>query len=205
MQELVRKLLLLAIGVCLGGVVVLALVANDLSKASLKTSQIPGLLHGIPQDGPHLGNKHAPVEVLEFVDLHCPACQNAVSTDSQELIKQYVKTGRVQWTLAPIALLGESSKAPALEAYQAGQEDKLFQYVLGYYAGGNQDAISLSGLKLGQPISPKAQKDLLAASKLAKIWQVDATPTVLVHSAKGWLQLPKNHFSLQDIRTAISR
>lgn len=205
MQELVRKLLLLAIGVCLGGVVVLALVANDLSKAGLKTSQIPGLLNGIPQNGPHLGDQNAPVEILEFVDLNCPACQSMMTNDGEELIKQYVKTGRVQWTLAPIALLSENSKAPALEAYQAGQADKLFQYVLGYYAGGNQDAIALSGLKPGQPINPKAQKDFLAASKLAKIWQVDATPTVLVRSSKGWLQLPKNHFSLEDIRTAISR
>ena len=203
MEATVRRLLLLLIVLCVTGVGAVALIGHEQASTGLKSTGVPALLKGIPQDGPHLGREQAPVEVLEFIDLKCPACQNTIQQDTKAWIDRYVRPGRVQWTLAPIALLGKDSIPPTLEAYQASQSDKMFQYVLGYYSGDEAQAIRLSGLRLGSNFSAGALRDFRAASRLAKQWKVEATPTVFIHKPSGWLRLKKNHFSLADIESAI--
>lgn len=205
MQDILRKILLFMIGLCVAGVIGMAFWLQGKPQDKLRQEEISGLLQGVNQDGPHLGDPDAPVEVVEFIDFQCPACANSIRKDAAKLINDYVRPGQVKWTLAPIALLGKDSKAPALEAYQAAQQNKMFQYVLGYYSKDQAAAIRLSGLDIGKPIQAAALRDFNAATRLSALWKVDATPTILIHSKKGWLRLDNNRFSLDDISAAIKQ
>src|SRR3989344_2673876 len=47
-------------------------------------------------DDPILGDKNAPVTIVEFSDYQCPFCKKHVQTTEKELIEKYVKNGTVR-------------------------------------------------------------------------------------------------------------
>lgn len=57
-----------------------------------------------PEGGFRMGNPNAPVKLVEYASLSCPACAAFSATASEPLKNQYVKSGQVSWEFRPYLL-----------------------------------------------------------------------------------------------------
>jgi protein-disulfide isomerase len=86
-------------------------------------------LQGIPQDGIVLGRPDAPVTIVEFADISCPACASFATTTLPTVIDRWVRPGDAKLEFRPIAFINTSSERGALGALAAGRQDTLWQFV----------------------------------------------------------------------------
>ena len=84
------------------------------------------LLDGIPQRGNTLGSANAPVQLVEYADLQCPYCAVAARSVLPTLIREYVRTGRVQLVFRGLAFLGPDSVTALRTASAAGSEGRMW-------------------------------------------------------------------------------
>ena len=70
----------------------------------------PSMLAGIPQRGNVLGRQDAPVTLVEFADLQCPYCATWSNTAFPELVRDYVRPGKVRIVFAGLSFLGPDSE-----------------------------------------------------------------------------------------------
>ncbi len=54
-----------------------------------------------PEGGYRMGNPDAPVKVVEYASISCPACAAFSQEGAQELTNVYVKSGQVSWEYRP--------------------------------------------------------------------------------------------------------
>jgi protein-disulfide isomerase len=87
------------------------------------------LYRGIPQRGTELGRPDAPVTLIEFADLQCPFCGQYARDVLPEVVRRYVRTGRIKITFRNLAFLGEDSARAAQMAGAASLQNKLYQFV----------------------------------------------------------------------------
>jgi protein-disulfide isomerase len=101
--------LILALAGCGGGG-----GANNLNQVAAATSnaplpQVPAPNNGdwtqivqeTPDGGYRMGNPDAPVKLLEYASISCPACANFSNGGYHELTDQFVKSGQVSWEYRP--------------------------------------------------------------------------------------------------------
>jgi protein-disulfide isomerase len=155
------------------------------------------LLKGIPQDGISLGSAKAPVRVLEFADLQCPFCRQATLDVLPNVIKDYVRPGKVRMEFHALAFIGPDSVRAARVAEAAGRQDKLWNVTeLAYHNQGEEnsgwatDATlkritgAVPGLDTNKVFAARngagVTNALKAAGALATAQKVDETPTFLV-------------------------
>jgi len=82
-------------------------------------------LSGIPQEGMVLGDPKAPVEVVEFGDLQCPACKAYSEEFLPEVIEGQVKQGQAKFVFKNFTIIGpESTPAGASKAEDAKASEK---------------------------------------------------------------------------------
>ena len=91
-------------------------------------------LHGIPQDGLLLGAPTAPVRLVEYLDLQCPWCGLYARDTFPEVVSAFVRTGKVQVELRPLAFVGSDSVRGRAALLAAAHRDKAFQFVSLLYA-----------------------------------------------------------------------
>ena len=98
-------------------------------------------------DDPVLGNKNAPLTIVEFSDFQCPFCKRARDDAVAQIEEQYVKTGKVKFVyrdfpLTSIHPMAQKSAEAAECADDQGKfwemHDKIFE---------EQASLSLSNLK----------------------------------------------------------
>src|SRR3954452_9253058 len=89
---------------------------------------------GIPQGGTALGSPGAPVTLVEFGDLQCPFCRRFDREVLPELLRRYVRRGRVRIDFRPVALLGPDSGRAARAALAAAEQNRLWQFLDLFYA-----------------------------------------------------------------------
>ncbi len=75
-----------------------------------------------------LGEKNAPVTVVEFTDYQCPYCKRFATNTFPMLRKNYIENGKVNWVVKdlPLAFHPEAKKA-AQAAYCAGDQGKFWE------------------------------------------------------------------------------
>ena len=172
--------------------------ASSSSASSLAGVQASAdLLKGIPQDGISLGSAKAPVRVLEFADLQCPFCRQATLDVLPNVIKHYVRPGRVRMEFHALAFIGPDSVRAARVAEAAGRQDKLWNVTeLAYHNQGKEnsgwatDATlrritgAVRGLDTNKVFAARdgagVTNALKAAGALATAHKVNETPTFLV-------------------------
>jgi protein-disulfide isomerase len=105
--------------------------------ATPKASAAPAL-QGIPQDGTVLGSPDAPVTLVEYADLQCPYCAQWALSTLPELVRDYVRSGKLRVEFRGLAFVGPDSDKALRAALAAGRQDRLWDVVELLYA--NQEA-----------------------------------------------------------------
>jgi protein-disulfide isomerase len=101
--------------------------------------EVAALYGGIPQDGIRLGERDAPLTLVEFADLQCPFCMQYSTQVLPSVVQDYVRSGRIAYELRIRAFLGRDSvRAAGAAAYAAGQ-DRLFQFADLFYRNQGQE------------------------------------------------------------------
>jgi protein-disulfide isomerase len=85
-------------------------------------------LDGIPQSRDVLGDESAGVTLVQFEDLQCPVCQRFTEAAQEDIVTEYVATGKVKLRFAGLAFLGPDSQKALNYALAAGNQNKLWQY-----------------------------------------------------------------------------
>ena len=184
---------------------------------------IASLYKGIPQEGFYLGKPNAPVQMIMFIDLQCPVCQDFEVNDLPQIVDKYVRTGNVRIWLRPWAFIGPDSFKGQDFAMAAAKQNKLYQFAGVLYdnqgaenSGWMSDSIlasiaaSVDGLDV-----PKLFSDRSSSATKNEVKQVDTeatqkkvsgTPTIFVgkagqavHDVSGAGQAP----TLADVEQAI--
>jgi protein-disulfide isomerase len=87
-------------------------------------------LEGLTQEANVLGDAGAPVTIVEYGDIACPACKQISATLIPELIDQHVRTGEAKLEFRPINLLQlASGERGAFAAEAAAFQDKTWSLV----------------------------------------------------------------------------
>ena len=69
-----------------------------------------------PEGGTRVGNPEAPVKLVEYGSLTCPACKAFSDTGTRPLLDTYVRSGQVSWEFRHLIIHGAADAALALLA-----------------------------------------------------------------------------------------
>jgi protein-disulfide isomerase len=158
---------------------------------------------------PTKGKADAPVTMVEFADFQCPFCSRFASDTLQQLVKNYVDTGKIKFVYKEYSLPFHSNSQPAAMAAECANEqgkfwpmhDKLYTTQTTWE---NQDAATVKktfkeyGVSLGlnaasfnscldsNKYSDKIQKQISEGSQ----YGVSGTPTFYIGNQKsGYTQI----------------
>ena len=95
----------------------------------LDSTETTQLLRGIPQEGNALGRPDAPVTLVNYSDLQCPFCAEWSRQAFPELVREYVRTGKLRVEFRGLAFLGPESDTGLRAALAAGEQGKLWHVV----------------------------------------------------------------------------
>jgi protein-disulfide isomerase len=118
--------------VAVAAIVVISTSGSD--EPTKAVNEVDKLLADIPQSGNILGQPDAPVTLVEFADLQCPACQQASETIIPDVINGPVKDGTAKYEFNNWPILGQDSVIAAKAALAASEQDRLQQFVENFYA-----------------------------------------------------------------------
>jgi len=175
---------------------------NDLGGPMPGATDVAALLKGIPQNGFVLGDPKAPVQLTEFIDLQCPACQQFETTELEPLITQYVKNGDMSIRIQPWRILDRTSgEFDSLRGQKAtiaaAAQNKAFNFAQVLYLNQGPEgsgwlndveigniAASVDGLDTKRFVedanSSDTQDKIAAIDTIGAARQFSATPTILL-------------------------
>jgi protein-disulfide isomerase len=93
------------------------------------TVESRALFAGVPQQGIALGRRDAPVTLVEFADLQCPFCAEWSRNALPELVRDYVRPGKVRIVFRGLTFIGPDSEEALRFAVAAGEQRKLWNVV----------------------------------------------------------------------------
>jgi protein-disulfide isomerase len=201
---MLRRLSLLSglLGAAIVVVIVAVLISShDASEATKPrppaARDVTAVLRGIPQKGLTLGSPTAPVLLVEFADLQCPYCRQFAATSWPDIVRRYVRTGKVRMELRLINIIGEDSVKANRAVMAAGLQDRMWDASMRFYDVQGQEnsgyvtdpflrgvLSGIHGIDLQRALKDRSSstvRDQLAAvHTLQSRYAVDSTPTVLV-------------------------
>jgi protein-disulfide isomerase len=207
-----RRLTLLS--VVLGAAVALVAAAVLLSSGGASdagkrrtgsTRDVTAILRGIPQDGLTLGNPRAPVLLVEFADLQCPYCREFAATSWPDIVRRYIRTGKVRMELRLVNILGQDSVKANKAVMAAGLQDRMWDASMRFYdvqgqegSGYVNDAFlrgvlgGVHGLDEARAMRDRGSRavadELAAVHTLQSRYDVHSTPTLMIGSDFNDLQ-----------------
>ena len=207
---------LVAAAVVVVAVVLIAGSGGDDEAGSANTSAADGAvnaqaeiaeqLDGIAQDGIALGEPDAPITIVEFGDLQCPACAAFSNDEMPKLVEDYIRPGKARMEFRTLTFLGEDSQRLGLMAAAAADQDKLYNFAELVFANHGQENSgyatddylrriggAIEGFDVAAAMeareSADASQQLADADRLASINGVRGTPSFLVGRTGGEMQL----------------
>jgi protein-disulfide isomerase len=173
-----RRTAILRLGLVLGLAVIVVAIAIAVSSGGgdksatpsggADTAVVAAEFKGIPQHGVALGKPKAKYTLLEFADLQCPFCAEYSNQALPTVVDKYVRTGRINYELRLVSILGDDSAKAAGAAGVAAKENKLYQFADLFYRRQGQENSGyvtesfLSDVAKGVGVDPGAA---VAASK----------------------------------------
>jgi protein-disulfide isomerase len=175
----------------------IAISATGGAKAKpVASSGAAKLVAGIPEKNGVLGDPKAPITVTEYLDLQCPICAEASKANLPDLIKNYVRTGKVKLQARTLSFIGPDSVTAAKYAHGAEQQGKLWAFMETFYASQGQENSGyvtddfLTEVAKAAGVDPdkaqafadgaSAQAALDQADGAAQTLKVDSTPSFTV-------------------------
>ena len=106
---------------------------NNQQPAAVAQPQQPTKGVASIDDDPVLGDKNAPVTVIEFSDYECPFCKRHFDQTHQELVKKYIETGKVKLVFRDFPLsfhdpMATKEAVAANCAREQGGDKKYFEF-----------------------------------------------------------------------------
>jgi protein-disulfide isomerase len=210
-----RRLTLFSVlvGAATAIVVVAILVSSGGSDPSAprkaSTRDVTAILRGIPQDGLVLGDPKAPVLLVEFADLQCPFCREFAAKSWPDIVKRYIRTGKVRMELRLTSILGEDSAKANKAVMAAGLQDRMWDASMRFYDVQGQEQsgyvtekflrgvlTGVHGLDAGRAMrertSAQVADELGAVHSMQSRYAVRATPTLLIGTDDSDLTLVAN-------------
>jgi protein-disulfide isomerase len=86
------------------------------------------LYAGIPQRGNRLGDRDAPATLVEIADLQCPFCAQYSTQALPTIVRDYVRTGKLDYELRIRSFLGRDSVRAAGAAAAAAKQGRMYQF-----------------------------------------------------------------------------
>jgi protein-disulfide isomerase len=145
----VRRTRLIRLGIVIGAVIVIVaailIATSGGSKKGIPTSsaavnkvssEVDGILAGIPQNGSTIGNPNAPVTLQYYGDLQCPVCKAFTLGALPPLIEKYVRSGKLKIeyrSLETATREPETFKTQQVAALAAGKQAKMWNYLELFY------------------------------------------------------------------------
>ena len=127
---------------------------GTLTNALPAASDVNTLFKGIPQNGFTLGDPKAPVTMVEYIDLQCPICQRFETQVMPDIIKNYVRTGKVKVEVRVLDFIGADSSRGRKAMIATASQNKAFNFAeLLYYNQGAENTGWLSDAMVGQAVS----------------------------------------------------
>jgi protein-disulfide isomerase len=187
--------------------IVLAVVLTRGSSKSSSTAQplpeaaaVNSVFNGIPQSGTTLGSSKAPVTMREFIDLQCPFCDQFERGPFPDIVRRYVRSGKLKVEMQPLAFIGPDSVTGQHAVLAAGHQNRAFNYAAQLYQNQgtentgwlNDDmvkaaAASIPGVNVDQLLSDMGSDAV--KSEAQGVQQagssVKSTPTILVGRSGG--------------------
>ncbi len=155
-------------------------------------------LNGIPQSGIALGSPDAPVTMVEFADLQCPFCAQYERDVFPDIVRRYVRTGKLRLELRLLRFLGPDSDRLARAAAGAAAHDRMWQFVaLAYQRQGRENSgyathDFIEGLAADAGVrsldaGAAAERQVRQAEQAARTLGIDSTPSFLIGRTGGTL------------------
>lgn len=88
---------------------------------------------------PLLGSASAPITIIEFGDYQCPKCKEWFLNTKQDIVTNYIDTGKANLIFVDIAFLGKDSIPAARATYCAEEQERYWDYHAFLYS--NQSGI----------------------------------------------------------------
>ncbi len=164
--------------------------------------RVTGLLDGMAQSGATLGDPRAPVTLVEFGDLQCPACARYARDALPVLVTHFVRSGRLRLVYQSWPILGKDSVRAARMAVALSHQDRLWQFTDLLYAnqrdensgyvsddylralGGAIVGVNVRGA-LSDRDSARTRDELAAIAAQAAHLSLRATPSFLLGRTGG--------------------
>src|SRR5690242_14987085 len=166
---------------------------NPAGPSGTSAAPIDALLRGIPQQGSVLGRAGAPVTLIEFADLQCPACKVWEESTLPTLVRRYVREGRLRIEFRGAAIVGPDSVTALRYLAAARAQGKMWPFILNAYAHqGTENAwVSPAALEaIGREVGLDPQRLTADANPPATTSQlmewardgIRSTPTLVIGS-----------------------
>ncbi len=113
-------------------------------------AQVHALFKGVPQRGMMLGSTAAPVTLVEYFDLQCPYCA-AFGTDTlPQIVRRYIRPGKVRLEVRPLAFIGPDDSIRGRKALIAASfQNRAFDYAAVLFANQGPENAWLSDEVIG--------------------------------------------------------
>jgi protein-disulfide isomerase len=206
----------IVVSVVVVAIVVVLIVTSGGSKSGIPvskaarssvTSEIAGLINGIPQSGNALGSPTAPITLQYFGDLECPICREFTTGALPSIIPKWVRTGKLRieyHSMETATREPEVFKTQQIAAYAAGKQNKAWYFIETFYhEQGEEDsgyvtekylqgiASQVPGLNLAQWTSdrndPELANEVKTDEQAANNHGFTGTPSFLIGHSGGAL------------------
>jgi protein-disulfide isomerase len=130
-----RRSIVIAFAVAIaaaGALVAVALVSRTDQNATPATTP-PANITGVPQAERVLGDPKAKVELIEFADPQCPGCRYYTLNIYPELVRQYVRPGKIKMEFHGFPFIGPDSVKALRFFVAASFQNKLWQLQEAFY------------------------------------------------------------------------
>jgi protein-disulfide isomerase len=176
--------------------VAVALIGRGDSGSAPTETPVVGL-GGIPQSGRVLGSPQAPVTLIEWADIQCPACRFYTEEFFPTVVDEYVRPGTVKTEFRGFPFIGDDSVKAYRFLLAAAEQNRLWELQEALYRnqGGENEgwvtddlirdvASEIEGLDVDQLFTDAERADIVAEAEGAEAAGQDAgimgTPTLLV-------------------------
>jgi protein-disulfide isomerase len=102
--------------------------------------EVDVLFKGLSQSSLVLGRNTAPATLVEYIDLQCPFCQQFETQVMPDIVKTYIRTGKLKVETRIVAFIGPDSQRGRKAAIAAGLQSKAYPLMeLLYYNQGTEN------------------------------------------------------------------